>query len=277
MAEKIIALRERQLVTVHGDDAATFLQGIVTVDIPALRQDTASYCGLLTPQGKILFDFLIAAEPDGFLIDCAASQRSDLVKRLGIYKLRARVTISPDETRAVHVMLAPATGGLGDGRSPDMGRRLYAPAVEGASEQTSDYHARRVALGLGEGGHDFEPGQLFPHEANFDGLDAVSFTKGCFVGQEVVSRMEHRGTARSRIVPADVEGDAPPRDTPVEAGKTAIGRVLSAAGGKVLLLARLDRLMEAQGQPVTAAGRRLHPYRPGWAQFEMPASAREKA
>jgi tRNA-modifying protein YgfZ len=276
MAEKIFADTERQLLTVRGEDAAAFLQGIVTTDINGLKAGTAAYCGILTPQGKILFDFMIALEPEGFVIDCAAALRADLLKRLGIYKLRANVAISADDERAVHLLPAAAAIGLADGRSADMPRRLHAPPDPTASADPGEYHARRIALGLGEGGSDFHAGQLFPHEANFDALDAVSFTKGCFVGQEVVSRMEHRGTARSRIVPAEVDGEPPPRDTPVEAGRLGIGRVLSAAGGRVLLLARLDRLAEAGSVPVTAGGRRLFPYRPAWARFDMPAATRDR-
>jgi folate-binding protein YgfZ len=271
MTEEIIALPERRLVSILGEDAAAFLQGLVTIDVTALKEGTATYCGLLTPQGKILFDFLVSHRPQGFLIDCVGDQRDDLLKRLGLYKLRAKIAIAPEDGLAAYAILSEEGDGLADSR-PGMGERIYHAAAPPEGEH-AHYHSRRIELGFAEGGHDFAPSTLFPHEAGFDQFGALSFTKGCFVGQEVVSRMEHRGTARSRIVPARVEGALPTKDTPVTAGSTPLGRVLSGTGELVLALIRLDRLAEATaaGSEITAGESMLFPYAPPWASFDVPA------
>jgi hypothetical protein len=162
---------------------------------------------------------------------------------------------------------------IDDPRTAAMGQRFY-DGQDTGEDATLSYHQRRIALGLAEGGQDFDSGEIFPHEANFDQIGAISFRKGCFVGQEVVSRIEHRGTARSRILPCRVEGALPARGSEISAGGKAIGRACSGAGDRLLALLRLDRLEEVldSGLPVTAGGSMLHPERPPWARFTLPAT-----
>jgi folate-binding protein YgfZ len=272
MTPKIVTLKDRALVSVAGEDAQKFLQDLVTADIDALAAGGATYAGLLTPQGKVLFDFFIIRERQGYLIDCVLSQREALIKRLTFYKLRAKIAIAAaDQRPALAVLEGSVPNGIDDPRTAAIGQRLYdGPATE---DGTGAYHQQRIALGLAEGGQDFESGEIFPHEANFDQIGAISFRKGCFVGQEVVSRIEHRGTARSRILPCRVEGALPAKGSEISVAGKVIGRACSGAGNRLLALLRLDRLEEARGsgQPVTAGGSTLHPERPPWARFTLPA------
>ena len=274
MTPKIVTLKDRALVSVAGEDAQKFLQDLVTADIDALTAGGATYASLLTPQGKVLFDFFVIRERQGYLIDCVLPQREALVKRLSFYKLRAKIAIATADQRQVLAVLGGSMPNeITDPRTPAMGQRLYDGPATGENG-TGAYHQQRIALGLAEGGQDFESGEIFPHEANFDQIGAISFRKGCFVGQEVVARIEHRGTARSRILPCRVEGALPAKGSEISAAGKGIGRACSGMGDRLLALLRLDRLEEARGagQPVTAGGSRLHPERPPWARFTLPAA-----
>jgi folate-binding protein YgfZ len=272
MAQKIVHLHDRGLVSVTGPDAPKFLQDLVTADIDGLAINQAAYAGLLTPQGKILFDFFVVCEDRGYLIDCLLEQREQLIKRLMFYKLRAKLDIAPDGRQVAAVLEGTAEGAISDPRANGMGARLYA-LQERANGVIDDYHRRRISQGLAEGGHDYSSGELFPHEANFDQIGALSFRKGCFVGQEVVSRIEHRGTARSRILPCRVEGKLPAKGSEVKAGSTTVGSVCSGMGDRLLVLLRLDRLEEAhRGDiPVMSGESRLYPRKASWARYNVPA------
>ena len=138
------------------------------------------------------------------------------------------------------------------------------------------YESHRIALGVPRGGADFLYGDTFPHEADMDQLAGVDFEKGCFVGQEVVSRMQHRGTARTRVVPVRYDGFAPEAGLPVTAGDKPIGTFGSAAAGHGLALLRLDRTDDAlaAGQQLTAGGVILTPHKPAWARFTFPGDAK---
>jgi folate-binding protein YgfZ len=258
-----IPLADRGVLRVSGPQCETFLQDLVSNDLTTLLPGEARYAALLTPQGKILFDMIIVAiEENGaraFIIDCARDQAPDLAKRLGFYKLRAKVTIEDQSARvAVLAYLdgAPQIGGVvvRDPRSDAMGFRAYVPPEEATAAQTNigPYEARRVAAGVPKGGVDFVYGDAFPHEANFDSINGVDFNKGCYIGQEVVSRMQHRGTARKRIVKVAFSGKAPPPGIEIQAGETRIGTMGSSAGGHGLAMVRVDRVGEAEG-----AGERL--------------------
>jgi folate-binding protein YgfZ len=272
MAHEIVQLSDRGLISIKGPDASRFLQDLITADIESLEINQARYAGLLTPQGKILFDFFVIREGQGYVLDCLLEQREELGKRLKFYKLRAKLEIGADERGVGAVLDGAAAGGIEDPRADSMGFRLYGP-VESAGSQVESYHRRRIEEGLAEGGHDFGSGELFPHEANFDQIGAVSFRKGCFVGQEVVSRMEHRGTARSRILPCRIEGELPPKGSQIEASSKPIGTVCSGAGDRLLALLRLDRLEEAHEAKVSlrAAAARVIPMRASWARYSVPA------
>jgi folate-binding protein YgfZ len=240
---------ERAVLALAGLETEHFLQSLVTADVTGMAEGEARYAGLLTPQGKILFDFFIVRAGDTYLLDCAASQIEPLEKRLKFYRLRAKITIAARPDLEVGVAPEKPEGILAylDPRSSQIGWRLLADA--GKLPKGTGYDAARIALGLADSDGDIGSSQLFPHEANFDQLGAVSFTKGCYVGQEVVSRMQHRSTARSRILPvqfeADVEGSEICSDAKI------IGTVLSKAGKLALALVRIDRLDEATSPLLT--------------------------
>jgi folate-binding protein YgfZ len=283
-------LSDRGVVRVTGADAKAFLDGLVTCDLDRVTPAAARFGALLTPQGKILFDFILAEAPadagGGYLIDVAKPHAADLAKRLAFYRLRAKVAVE-DRSEALAVLAgwdeaAPPSGEVGivvlDPRLPALGWRaivaaedvagvLTAPADEGA------YHARRIALGVPDGGRDFPFGDAFPHEALMDQLGGVDFDKGCYVGQEVVSRMQHRGTARSRLVPvAYPEGAVPEAGIEVKAGERVLGRTGTAAQGRGLAMIRLDRAGDAlaAGETLTAGGVPLRLVRPDWIRFPIP-------
>jgi tRNA-modifying protein YgfZ len=260
-------LVDRGVIRVSGDDARDFLENIVTNAMETVTAERAGYGGLLTPQGKIIGDFFVVAVPDaeggGFLLDTPLLQTADLMKKLKLYKLRAKVTLDDlSETAAVIAATdggkLPADAGLvyGDPRLAELGERAIVDR-DGADElidaSIDEYHAHRIGLGIPDGGRDFLYGDAFPHEALFDQLGGVSFKKGCYIGQEVVSRMQHRGTARSRVVPIVFsEGLNPEDGVEASAGSKLIGRVGSCAGGRGLALLRLDRVADA-----LAAGHKL--------------------
>jgi hypothetical protein len=271
---------------VAGEDAGKLLQGTITGDVAALDSQPAIYAALLAPQGKMLFDFFVVKAPGGFLLESATDQVGALMKRLAMYKLRARVEIADatpdyrvialwgDEPAAVHGPAAGTIGPFHDPRLAGLGQRVLADAAFAAdvaasasarTEAPEAYHAHRIALGVPEGGKDYALGETFPHEANLDVLGGVSFTKGCFIGQEVVSRVQHRGTARKRIVIVEGEGPLRPGSS-VMAGNAEIGTVGSVAGQRGLALLRLERAQEAidSGQALSADGGRLAMRIPGY-------------
>jgi hypothetical protein len=289
-------LADRGVVRVAGEDAEKLLQGLITNDMEVLARLPALHAALLSPQGKILFDFFVAKAPGGFLLETARAQAAGLAKRLAIYKLRAKVDIRDvsDDFRVLAVWgeEPPSTGdpsgtvAFQDPRLPALGLRVLAEsrlggdaaATNAINATPEDYHAHRIALGVPEGGRDYAFGDTFPHEADLDQLNGVSFTKGCFVGQEVVARMHNRATVRKRVVPVTGEA-ALTCGAEITAGAVAIGSVGSVAGRQALALVRLDRAAEAEakGEPLRAGGVTLSLREPPWAAFELapaaPASA----
>ena len=281
----IALLPDRALVTVTGPDATSLLQGILTCNVETLGDGEARLGALLTPQGKILFDFLISRRPDGFRLDVAIDKAADLVKRLSLYKLRAQAEIAADPTVAVAAAWDGATTSaetvaVADGRHPGLGQRLYASeGAFSADAAEADYHAHRIGLAVPEGGHDYEYGDAFPHEALMDQLGGVDFRKGCYVGQEVVSRMQHRGTARTRLLAAQYAEGAPAPGSEIQAGQKVLGRIGSVAGSRGLAMVRLDRLGDAlaAGEILRADGKPLAVGRPAYATFAMPEAGGEAA
>jgi len=279
-------LTSRGVLRVRGADARKYLQGLITNDIGKAQGVHAIHAGLLSPQGKILFDFFAIAAGDGFLIDVAEDRAGELLKRLSFYRLRAQVEIEEEPSLAV----AAAWGGTphlpegaivyADPRLPELGFRLLvaqgtnAPDLGCEPARQEDYDAFRIGLGVPEGGRDYAFGEAFPHEALFDQLCGVDFAKGCYIGQEVVSRMEHRGTARKRIVPVEGEAPLPASGTSVEADGVPIGTLGSVSGASGLALVRLDRAEEAlaRGRALMAGGVKIALRRPAFARFPVPTA-----
>jgi len=299
-------LPDRGVVKVVGDGARNFLHGLVTADILNLQAGQARFCALLTPQGKIIADFIVAEAPaehgGGFFLDIPRAQATTLVEKLNLYKLRAKVIV--DDLSEVLGVLAvwdgspppypPPRAGEGrvggglcyaDPRLPALGTRVILPphlAAAAAADlgadlvDASEYEAHRIALGVPRGGMDFGYGDAFPHETDMDQLGGVDFAKGCYVGQEVVSRMEHRGTARTRAVPVRYEGAAPAASSAVVAGNRQVGTMGSAAAGTGIALLRLDWVADAmsRGEPLIAGGVPLRLVKPDWARFAFPGETK---
>ncbi len=243
-AVKIAVLPDRGVVSVTGEDARGFLDNLISNDVGLLDGQSAIFAGLLSPQGKILFDFFVVKTADGYLLDVALDQVAGLVRRLSMYKLRAKVAIAQRSDLHVAVSWGGPVGAR-DPRSPALGGRMIGTAFAVDADQPLDtYHAHRIELGIPEGGKDYSFGDAFPHEALFDQLHGVSFTKGCYVGQEIVARMEHRGTARKRIVRVTADAELPPAGTDILAGDVVIGVTGSHAGHRGLAMLRLDRVAE---------------------------------
>lgn len=284
-------LSDRGIIRVAGEDARSFLQGLLTADMDKVAVEKPAFAALLTPQGKVIAD-MIVAEADGewggaLYLDVPRALAPDLAKRLGMYKLRAKVTIENlSDTGGVAVYyegdLPPEEAGVSypDPRLPALGMRLIAEA-EWLRNETFDgeerWQAHRIALGVPEGGKDFIYGDVFPHEADMDQLNGVAFDKGCYVGQEVVSRMQHRGTARTRVVPVRYpEGFSADEGIEVTAGEKMLGRTCTQiSGGIGLAMLRLDRVADAlaAGETIRAGGIPMELRKPDWARFPFPGEA----
>lgn len=230
---------DRAVISIRGAGALSFLHNLLTCDVSGLAVGEAAYGALLSPQGKILHDLFVFNAGESVLLDCATAQRAALLQKLMLYKLRAKLEIVARDDLEVAV----GNVGFADSRSVALGHRFF--AATGSFETGDGYNAARIALGLADSELDIGSGLLFPHEANFDLISGVSFSKGCYVGQEVVSRMQHRGTARSRILPIVCDADAPAKGTEIRSGAVLIGEVLSSVGPQALALIRTDRLAEA--------------------------------
>ena len=273
----IAHLDDRAVIRVGGPDAASFLQGLITNDMALLDTQPAIFAGLLSPQGKVLFEFLVVKKPDGFLMDVARSAAENLTKRMAMYKLRAKVEIAPLDLIVASTDIdgqgaSPLSVSFRDPRFGELMPRRISPLEIGFDDQLRDYDAHRIALGVPEGGKDYLFGELFPHEAMFDQLNGVSFTKGCYVGQEIVSRMQHRGTARSRFLMVTGEAPLPERGAQLLAGDKPIGEMGSSVGHNGLALVRLDRLGDAykDGRPISIGGVAVTLTKPPYATFEVP-------
>ena len=313
---KSALLADRGVVKVAGDVARKFLNGLVTSDISETTPAQPRFSALLTPQGKIVVDFIVReSEPSdggGFFLDCPRALASTLVERLNFYKLRAKVIVEDlSETLGVMAVwddsvartypaahapslprpLPPPVAGkrregvcYPDPRLTELGVRCMLPphlaaraAVDLGAElvEAAEYEMHRIVLGIPRGGIDFIYGDAFPHETDMDQLAGLDLDKGCFVGQEVISRIAHRGTARTRVVPVTFDGPPPEAGLAVTAGDKNVGLMGSGLGGRGLAALRLDRVEEALANelPLAAGGIELTPVKPRWARFSFPGDA----
>ncbi len=253
-------LPERALIRLTGEETQEFLQGLITQNVENLAPGEAAFAALLTPQGKILFDFFVIGTEDGVLIDCLAQMQEALIKRLKMYRLRAKIEIAGEPDLKVGALFAKeseaslttidAIACYLDPRLSTIGKRIIfsgaVPEVAGANPATAeDYHAHRIALGVAEIGADFDSDDTFPLDVNYDALNGVDYKKGCFVGQEVASRMKRKGEVRKRTVIIS-SSDPLNKNADIMAGEGSIGRVLSSSGKQAIGLVRLDRLDKAR-------------------------------
>ncbi|WP_202323191.1 CAF17-like 4Fe-4S cluster assembly/insertion protein YgfZ [Mesorhizobium sp. 113-3-9] len=272
-------LKDRALISVSGLDAEHFLQNILTTDLDTLGKSEAKPGALLTPQGKILFDFLISrAGENAFLLECRADISDDFIRRLMLYKLRAKVEIAKSEQALVTVAWGKGSitsendsTAVADTRFLNEGvTRSYA-GTAGAGDAAA-WQAFRIAHGIAESGADYALGDAFPHDVLLDETGGVGFRKGCYVGQEVVSRMQHRGTARRRVLIVQASPPLPASGTDLTIEGRPVGTLGSSAGGTGLAIARIDRVKAAldAGQPILAGDVPVTVTIPVWAKFRFP-------
>jgi len=254
-------LDDRAVIAISGPDARDFLQGLVTNDIAGgLAPGGGLYTALLSPQGKILFDFLVTEGEGALLLDVARESSEALLKKLKLYRLRARIEIEARPQLGVYFNLkghpdnrpttyADRAISFADPRLAALGIRSIGAHAEMPANLSGphQYHETRLDLGVPEAG-DFGFEKIFALDAGLEELNGVSFTKGCYNGQELTSRMKHRATARKRILTVTADGPLPAAGTAIRRGETEIGELVSNHGTRGFALVRLDRLDEAQGE-----------------------------
>ena len=272
-------LEDRAILTVSGPEAEHFLQNLITADLSAVKEGEVRSAALLSPQGKILFDFLVSRAGVGtFRLECRADVVDDLVRRLMLYRLRAKVEIATAPAAPVAVIWdAEAKSGKGsqglvDTRFAGTVSRVYDPPLPSADAGTSEWHAFRIAGGVAESGADYALGDAFPHDVLLDQLAGIGFQKGCYIGQEVVSRMQHRGTARRRVLIVHGEGALPASGAEITADGRTLGALGSVSGKDGLAIVRIDRVKDAmdRGEPISAGGVPVTLAIPDWAKFGYP-------
>ena len=266
---KMAHLPARTVLSVSGADRVAFLNGLVSNDVALAAPGHAVWAALLSPQGKYLADFFIFAESDRLLLDCATDRAVLVAQRLSRFRLRSQVAI---EQTSLSVYAAwnspPATAGViaPDPRLPTAGWRLLTEADLPVTATDTEYDAHRIALGLPDGTSDLEPDKTILLEAGFDELNGVSWTKGCYMGQELTARTRYRGLLKRRLLP--VSGQRlPPRGTPIFAAEREVGEVRSVRGENGLALLRLDAL----GSALHAGGHPIEVRIPEWARLPEPA------
>ena len=258
----IAILPDRGVLEVTGEDRIAFLQGLVSNDVALAGPGRAVFAALLTPQGKWLAEFFVVAEGDRLLLDCEAAQVAMLVPRLMRFRLRSRVAI-----QALPLAVATGWGGtpapagaLPDPRLEAAGWRVIGANLV-ADATAEDYDRHRLALGLPDGSRDMVAEQSLLLEAGFDELHGVSWTKGCYMGQELTARTKYRGLLKRRLVPVAVEGPLPAPGTPVLSGTAEVGEMRSGRAGLGIAQLRLEAL---DGRALRCGEAAVVPRVPGW-------------
>ncbi len=268
-------LPTRRFIRIGGEAASDFLQNLITTDLDSLGKGEARAGALLTPQGKILFDFLVSRDGTDYRLETTGDQQDALLRRLTMYKLRAAVDLKAEDIDGVSVYWddeAPKHG-VNDGRFAKAGVMLYRVPGQSADGDVSGYDALRIANGIAESGSDYALQDAFPHDVLMDVNDGVSFRKGCFVGQEVVSRMKHRGTARRRVVLVSATSALPPSGTEIMAGGKPMGALGTVIGNQGLAIIRVDRAADAMasGNVMTAGDMTVTVALPAWTGLSFPS------
>jgi len=274
-------LENRAFIAISGEEAEDFLQGIITTDVPGIGIGEAFAGALLTPQGKIMFEFMIARTDDGFVIETDAGSGDALAKRLTLYKLRAKVAISrrDETTTGLSWDEAVPDGSFRDMRFAKAGVDLFRSPGVTAVGALSAYTELRIVHGISGGAEDGAATDFFPHDLLMDHNGGLNFKKGCYVGQEVVSRMQHRSTARRRLVTVSAETTLPAAGTPVSIAGREIGTLRTVEGNSGLAVVRIDKAGEAMasGTAISAGDAAVNLALPAWSGLEFPTTADEAA
>lgn len=257
----LLKLESRAVIRLSGPDSRSLMQGLITNDIEVLSSDIALYAGLLTPQGKFLFDMIIVPEGDDLVLDVEAERKPDLMRRLMMYKLRSDVEIIDDPRDVWALFDGTADAGLAyaDPRHRSLHTRVISasnPAPGAAPLALESYEERRIRHGVPDGSRDMKIEKDFWLETNAEKINGVSFTKGCFVGQELTARMKHRTTLKKKLLPMKSTGADLQAGAKILTGEgKAAGEIRTVSGPYGLAYLRLEYLdgpLEADGTPVTA-------------------------
>ncbi|AIB12061.1 folate-binding protein [Azospirillum baldaniorum] len=291
-------LEDRGVIAVAGEDRAAFLQGLVSNDVRRVAADRAVYALFLTPQGKFLHDFRIAESDGALLLDPETERREEFLRRLKMYKLRSKITLEDRADAMLAVVLfggdalarlglpeeagaaIPFAGGVAftDPRLPALGARAFLPregaaaALEAAGfvpRGAEDYDRLRLSLGVPEGSRDLTPDKALPLENDLDDLNAISWDKGCYMGQELTARTKYRALIKKKLFPVTLDGPLPAPGTPVTLEGKEVGEIRSGSGSSALALLRLEDLTRAgqDGLVLTAGEATVTPAKPVWASF----------
>jgi folate-binding protein YgfZ len=272
---KIAALPRRTVIEVAGEDRVPFLQGLVSNDVAQAAPGRAIWTALLTPQGKYLADFFILSDNSRLLLDAERALAPALLQRLTRFRLRSKVSLREAEELDVYAAWdgAPQPGGIAapDPRLPDAGWRILSATQLGTNGTEEAWDRHRLGLGLPDGTRDLEPEKTVLLEAGFDELNGVSWSKGCYMGQELTARTKYRGLVKRRLLPVSVQGPLPPLGTPVTRSGTEIGTMRSGLGDIGLAVLRLDAI----GSNLACGEAVLTPRIPGWLRLSLPETAEQ--
>ena len=276
-----VTLDNRSLISATGDDAGDFLQNIITTDLTGLPSGEAWPGALLTPQGKILFEFLVGRIENGFLLETGAPEADALIKRLTLYRLRAKVILEKWADGAITVVWDQDVpdAGFKDLRFARAGVALARLPSPSGSDAVSLYRTLRFMHGISGGGEDGVLTDYFPHDLLMDKNSGVGFKKGCYIGQEVVSRIQHRSTARRRLVSVAADYSLGEAGGAVLAGSREIGALIAAEGNKGLAVVRIDKAGAAlaDGEPISVGQQTVALTLPEWTGLTFPSEADEAA
>ena len=270
-----VFLNDRALIRMSGAETQSFLHNLITTDIVSLGATEARPGALLTPQGKILFDFMIWRDGDDFIIETAEGQREALTKRLTMYKLRAAISLAAEGTGVTVSWDGAPTDGLKDSRFAKAGIDVVRRPGQHGGDDITLYEALRATHGIAVSGSDYALQDAFPHDVLMDLNGGLSFKKGCYVGQEVVSRMQHRGTARRRVVTVGSTEPLPASGTEITANGKPIGTLGSVTGHRGLAIVRIDRAGDAMssGTPLLAGDVTVTVALPAWSALVFPSGS----
>ena len=296
MADKVfVALDQRAVIEVGGEDRRSFLQGLVSNDMNKVAPDRAVHAAFLTPQGKFLFDLFVVERGDVFLLETEAGRAEEFRKKLSMYKLRAKVTIALADNVAVFAVMGDGAadalgvavaagsaeefaGGVAfvDPRLADIGLRALL-SVDGGPRvlEANDFapagfavwDEARIRLGLPDGSRDLAVDKSLLLENGFDELNGVDFQKGCYMGQELTARTKYRGLVRKRLMPVEINGPTPEAGTEIKLGEAEAGEMRSSCGSVGLAMIRLDQFRVSGGVGLTCGSATLAAVKPSWAVF----------
>jgi tRNA-modifying protein YgfZ len=271
MTTRFSHLPSRRVIRVGGLEAKEFLQGLISNDVEKVAPQHSIYAALLNAQGKLAYDFIVLSDNDGgYLLDVEAARADELIKKLKLYRLRAKVMIEPSDVQVtayfgpddVRIRVPQSEVCCIDPRFIRLGYRFYtllepgdnlAASLPGDKASEADYIAYRLSLGVPEGAGELGVEKLFLLEANIEELSGVDFKKGCYVGQELTARMKHKTELKKRLLPFRVS-PMPAPDTPLTAGERELGSTVGGRLDVAFVLTRLQRLAEADPASLTIGG-----------------------